>query len=324
MSKMRVAVLRGGLSDEYDVSLNSGASVLEHIDKDKFDPLDVIISRGGEWLLEGRTRLPEQVLQTVDAVFIALHGTYGEDGTLQRLLDRYSVPYTGSKAFASALAMNKVLTKAHLKDSHVKVPRHVVVSQGSLKDLGKVVENISSLFGPYYVVKPVASGSSVGTRMVSDQATLTKTLTELLKDFDEVMVEERIDGREASCGVIERYRDKDIYTLPPIEIVVPDSAEFFDNTVKYDGTTEEICPSTFSHDTKREIEELSSYIHKSLDLAQYSRSDFIVSKDGIYFLEVNTLPGLTTESLLPKEICAVGGTYTDFITHLLTDTQALR
>jgi D-alanine-D-alanine ligase len=319
MSRIRVAILRGGLSDEYKVSLWTGATVLENIDKTKFDPLDIIISKNGEWLLHGRAMLPEHILHCVDVVFNALHGTYGEDGTIQRVLDRHGVPYTGSKAFASNLAMNKVLTKEYLKNVDIKVPDHIHITKDALTDVGRISEKIIDMFGPQYVIKPVASGSSVGTMMVKNPLLLNQAITDALSRYDEVMVEAKIPGREATCGVIERYRGDALYALPPIEIVVPEHADFFDESVKYDGSTEEICPARFDYDTKNTIEEVSKMVHKTLGLSQYSRSDFIVSDDGIYFLEVNTLPGLTKESLFPKAIHAIGGTYTEFITHLLTD-----
>ena len=158
--------------------------------------------------------------------------------------------------------------------------------------------------------------------VIRDKNLLRQALQDALSRFDEVMVELRINGKEATCGVIERYRESPYYALPPVEIVVPENADFFDHTVKYDGSTRELCPSSFNQKTKDALEDAARTIHKTLDLAQYSRSDFIVAADGIYFLEVNTLPGLTKESLLPKAIIAVGGTYKDFITHLLTDAQA--
>ncbi len=319
MSKIRVAVLRGGLSDEYKVSLWTGASVLEHIDRTLFDPLDIIISKSGEWLLNGKAYLPEQILHAVDVVFIALHGQYGEDGKLQRIIERYGVPYTGSSPLASTVAFNKVLTKNFLKDTHVKMAPHVHVTRDSLKDITRVADNIVNTIGPQYVIKPVNSGSSIGTMMVKNPLLLPQALTDSLSRFEEVMVEVRIPGREATCGVVERYRDSDMYALPPIEIVPPPEADFFDDAVKYNGATEEFCPSRFDHGIKQEIEEISKFVHKALGLSQYSRSDFMVASDGIYFLEVNTLPGLTKESLFPKAIHAVGGTYPEFITHLLTD-----
>ncbi len=319
MSRIRVAILRGGLSDEYKVSLWTGAAVLENIDKTKFDPLDIVISKNGEWLLNGRVMLPEHILHCVDVVFNALHGTYGEDGTVQRVLDRHGVPYTGSKAFASNLAMNKVLTKEYLKDSDIKLPDHLHITKDSLPEVARLSEKIVDMFGPQYVIKPVASGSSVGTMMVKNPLVLPQAITDALSHYDEIMVEARIPGREATCGVIERFRGDALYALPPIEIVVPAHVDFFNESVKYDGSTQEICPARFDYDVKNIIEVAARVVHETLGLSQYSRSDFIVNDDGVYFLEVNTLPGLTKESLFPKAINAIGGTYKEFISHLLTD-----
>ena len=323
MQKTRVAVLRGGLSDEYDVSLKTGAAVLEAIDRDRFEPIDIVITRSGEWLVGGFVRYPEQVLPVVDVAFLALHGAYGEDGTVQRLLDRFCVPYTGSKALPSSVAFNKALTKNALKHSGIKMAPHMTVSRDSIDNVHRIADSIVDRFGTQYFIKPVASGSSVGTMMVKNPALLPQALKDALSLYDEVIVEPRIVGREATCGVVERYRDTPLYALPPIEIVPPPRADFFDMDVKYSGETEEICPARFDHKTKRELEDAAKLVHEVLGLSQYSRSDFIVANDGVYFLEVNTLPGLTKESLLPKAIDAVGGTYCDFITHLLTDALML-
>ncbi len=322
MIRTRVAVLRGGLSDEYAVSLKTGASVLQHINRERFEPLDVTILRSGAWLMDGKEYLPEHILHCVDVVFNGLHGTYGEDGTIQRLLDRYGVPYTGSRAFASSIAMNKILTKRALKDTGITTAPHIHVTKDSQYDLGAVTDRIMDTFGPEYVIKPVSSGSSVGTMIVRDKVQLRQALQDALSRFDEVMVELRIKGREATVGVIDRYRDTERYALPPVEIVVPPQTEFFDHIAKYNGGTEERCPSSFNQTTKKRLEDAARLVHETLGLSQYSRSDFIVAPDAIYFLEVNTLPGLTAESLLPKAIAAVGGSYTDFITHVLTDAQA--
>ena len=322
MSRQRVAIVRGGLSDEFKVSLLTGASMLDHIDRSRYEPIDVVMARSGEWLIDGRARLPEHILHAVDVVLNALHGTYGEDGKFQQLLERFGVPYTGSGPYASALAMHKVLTKQHLRHSHIKLAPHVHVTRESLPDIGRIAANIIDTFGQQYVIKPVSSGSSVGTIIVKNPLFIDQELRRSLAQFDEVMIEPRIDGREATCGVIERFRGKDVYALPVIEIVPPSHADFFDETVKYDGTTEEICPGRFDAETKRRIEEAATFIHTTLGLSQYSRSDFIVGKDDIYFLEVNTLPGMTKESLLPKAIAAVGGAYPGFLSHLIDDAIA--
>ncbi len=320
MSRTRVAIVRGGISDEFAVSMRTGDAVLRNIDRKLFEPVDIIIAKNGEWILDGRVRMPEYVLHSVDIVFNALHGKFGEDGTIQRLFDRYAVPYTGSKAMPSGIAMNKVVTKNILKESGIKMAPHLRVSRESSQELGRIVEKITDTFGPQYIIKPVSSGSSVGTMSVKNPLLLHQALTDALSRYDEVMVEAKIPGREATCGVVERYRGKDTYALPTIEIVVPHTTDFFDAEVKYNGATKEICPSCFDPYTKDEIERISCEVHTIIGLSQYSRSDFIVADDGIYFLEVNTLPGLTDESLFPKALNAVGATYTDFVTHLLHDS----
>jgi D-alanine-D-alanine ligase len=322
MARPRVAVLRGGPSDEYDVSLRTGSAVLESIDTNEFEPLDIVITRGGEWLHDGRTRYPENIIPAVDVVFIALHGTYGEDGTLQRLLDRFGVPYTGSGAYASGLAMHKGFTKDHLKGTGILLPQHFIIQNGDGISPHRHAGRIREQFGPEYVIKPVSSGSSVGVSLVFDTLTLGEVIAEALTGSHEIIVEEYIRGREVTCGVIERFRNHELYALPAIEIVPPPSALFFNNNVKYNGETQEICPTSFSQNEKRAIEEATKRVHTELNLRQYSRSDFIHTPHGLYFLEVNTLPGLSKESLMPKALTAVGSSHKEFVAHLINDALA--
>lgn len=317
MSRIRVAILRGGLSDEYEVSLWTGATVLEFIDRTLFEPIDIIITQQGEWLHNGKAWLPEHIFQSVDVVFNALHGSFGEDGKIQRLMDRYGIPYTGSKSLASSIAMNKVTTKDVLKNTGIKMSPHIHISRNSGVEPGRLAEKIVDMFGPQYVIKPINAGSSSGTMMVKNPALLSQAISDALTHYEEVMVEARIEGREATCGVIERFRDQNIYTLPPVEIIPHN--EYFDKEGKYDGTAEEICPARFDYNTKDEIMRLSKTVHEMLNLSQYSRSDFVIAHDGIYFLEVNTLPGLSKKSLFPKALMSVGVSYRDFITHLISD-----
>lgn len=318
-SNKRVAVIRGGPSDEYEVSMNTGRSVLQALSKSPCTVEDIVISPRGEWLKNGIVKSTQDALAATDVVFIALHGAYGEDGTLQRELERLNVPYTGSRPYPSALAMNKMLTKEHLKSAGIKMAPHLRVTKDSVRDLPRIVHTITTMFGPEYVVKPIAGGSSLGTRMAHSPATLIAALEAVLETYDDVLVEKRIRGREATCGVVENFRNEKVYRLPSIEIVPPQHSDFFAADVKYTGETDEICPGRFKTHEKRALEELAHRIHETLGLRQYSRSDFIVADDGIYFLEVNTLPGLTEHSLVPKALAAVGCGYTDFIEHLLTD-----
>jgi D-alanine-D-alanine ligase len=260
-------------------------------------------------------------MESTDVAFIALHGAYGEDGTVQRLLDTLGVPYTGSGAFPSAIALNKVMTKDKLVSQGVRMPRHMLVGSSAKDNIEGLVDSISELFGPKYVLKPVNSGSSIGVSIAENKQALYSALANALSEYEQVLVEECIAGREATCGVITNFRDQELYALPPIEIVPPADASFFDYEVKYNGKTEEICPGRFARHEKEEIERLARLAHEVLELSQYSRSDFMVAPDGVYFLEVNTLPGLTTESLMPKALEAVGCTYKEFIHHLISDAM---
>lgn len=317
MSKILVAVLRGGPSAEHEVSLNTGAAVLRAFEGTEFSPVDVIISRKGEWLRNGKVWDPLQILQAVDVVFNALHGTYGEDGTLQRYLDAHGIPYTGSSAYASSLAMNKALTKDHVKELPLKLAPHVYASAESIDDTSLFAEAVTDLFNGPYVIKPVSSGSSVGTRIVNSTDELAAALAELLPVHDKLMVEKRVFGKEATVGIIDEFREQRRYVLPPIEIVP--KREFFDFETKYGNDTHEteICPGRFTYDEKKRLGEAAAAVHDTLGLRHYSRSDFIVANDGVYFLEVNTLPGLTEASLLPKALDSVGISYKAFIRHLV-------
>lgn len=320
---IRVAVLRGGPSDEYDISLQTGAGMLDALrDHPRYQALDVVITKQDDWIVNGMTRTAQEVLCGVDVALLALHGTNGEDGTIQRLLDRFGVKYTGSDAFASAMAMNKAITKDRLRDTEVLMPQHVLVTAENMQALQGTISYISELFGPQYVVKPIANGSSLGVQKVDSVIDLYSVLTKALEQYDQVLVEEYINGKEATCGVINRFRGADIYSLPPIEIVPPSGSRFFDYAVKYDGSTEEICPGRFSREEKVEMERVARHVHEVLGLRQYSRSDFMVTPAGIYFLEVNTLPGMTPASLMPKGLEAVGSSYAEFVDHLIQDALA--
>lgn len=319
---MRVAVLRGGPSEEYEVSLMTGASVLRSLDPTRYEIVDVVIAKNGDWLLRGLKRDPRDIFHMVDVVFVALHGAYGEDGTVQRLMDSTGVKYTGSRSFPSAIALNKPMTKDRLAEHGVKMARHMVVGRDVRDNLAGAVMAIVELFGPRYIIKPLSSGSSVGTMFAESAIMLEQALRTALDVYDQVLVEEFIEGKEATCGVVEKFRDKHHYALPPIEI--RRNTPVWGYEAKYDGSVEELCPGNFSFAEKEEIERIALLAHETLGLSHYSRSDFIVADDGIYFLEVNTLPGLTETSLLPKALEAVGCAYADFIEHLIKLAHAHR
>ncbi len=297
--------------------MQTGAGVLSALASTPYKVKDITIAKSGSWLLNGYEKKPEDALFDVDVVFIALHGAYGEDGTVQRMLERLRIPYTGSAPYASAIAMNKRIAKEHLKDTGIAMARHMQLTREGVTDPVKTAHSISELFGTQYVVKPIAGGSSIGTRIANNTHELAKALSEVLSTHDVVLVEERIEGKEATVGILENYRNEKHYVMPAVEIIPPAESGFFAADVKYNGSTAEICPGRFTKLQKQRLAEAAKAVHKILDLRHYSRSDFIVTDDDVYFLEVNTLPGLTAESLFPKSIDAVGGTYTELIEHLI-------
>ncbi len=313
-SSLHIGVIRGGPSPEYDVSIKTGANVLRHLSETHI-PIDIFISKDGKWHMNGLERSPERILKHVDVVFNALHGAYGEDGGVQEILDHHGVPYTGSNRYASAMAMNKWITKEKAILAGIKTPISILVRRtDSLEDKAKEIFN--TIPHPM-IVKPACGGSSLGLHKVDSYTDLLDALEKVLSEHGSAITEEYIVGREATCGVIDNFRGQKTYSLPVIEIIPP-TGKLFDYDSKYNGESREICPGNFSETERREIEKVAKLIHDKLGLRHYSRSDFIVSpKRGIYFLEVNTLPGLTEESLIPKSLEAVGVKVKDFLHHLI-------
>ena len=320
MSRINVAVLRGGPSTEYDVSLASGGAVLQNLSEEKYDAKDILISRDGIWHSRGLEVSPDRALQNIDVAFVALHGEYGEDGTVQKILDAHGIPYTGSGVFSSAIAMNKGRARAHIGEIEgVLMPEYVVVRYDDVIDsLQEAAQQVFAQFGPNYIVKPLRGGSSVGIQLADSVASLPGVLAEIFETTDAVIVEQFIRGKEGTCGVVENLREEELYSLPPVEILVPEGKMLFDYESKYDGETEHVCPANFTTSEKERIQDAARAVHKALNLEHYSRSDFIVAPSGIYFLEVNTLPELTPTSLLPRSLEAVGIQFPDFLDHLVT------
>jgi D-alanine-D-alanine ligase len=326
---IKVGVIRGGISSEYDVSLNTGGNVLSHLrsDKlnDKYKAIDILIDKEGVWHMNGIPTSMDQILHAVDVVFNALHGDFGEDGKLQQILDQWNIPYTGSGAFASAVGYNKALAKEQFARLGIQTAKHILFPayqkdfDGPLEEYAeKKAKEVWERLPPPWVVKPLTSGSSMGVHVCKTFPELVRAFSVGVNEKVSVLVEEMIEGKEATVGVVEGFRGQKTYALPPIEIRVPKHKVFFDYDAKYSGVSEEICPGNFTHDEKKELERLATLIHSGLNLDHYSRSDFIVHpKRGIFALEVNTLPGLTDQSLTPKALYAVGATMPEFISHII-------
>lgn len=318
----RVAVLRGGPSSEHDISLLSGANLLEQFSDAGFQTIDVFIDKEGQWHVRGVPMTPERALTGADVAYNILHGQYGEDGSVQRILDRIGIPYTGAGAYAAAVSLNKPLTKELLQKHGVLMPQGRVLKVSA--DLEKEAREAFRSFAPPVVVKPAGAGSSVGMTLAK---TFDEFWTGVKKAFEhskEVLVEEYVKGKEATAGVVRGLRGQKMYTMLPIEIVPPPKAAFFDREVKYNGETLERVPGNFTKEETAELQRIASLAHDVLDLGDYSRSDFIITPKGkVYFLEVNSAAGvgMTKESLVPKALKAAGVSMKEFLTHVVESAK---
>ncbi len=331
MSKPRIAVLIGGPSREHDVSRLSARNILSVIDAQRYDARPILITESGEWrvytsLLGLEADTPQQVWSAeqvlaqlpyeVDAAFIAMHGEYGEDGTVQRLLDRATIPYQGSGARSSALAFDKAASYATLRRQGFAIPDYVVMSRSEwVANRFKRVRQILTALGDTVVVKPSRAGSSVGVYMVKTPAQLADALEQVSMEFDQFIIQKCIFGQEVTCAVLETENGP--IALPPT-LIRPRSAQFFDYAAKYTpGASEEITPAPLPPSHIAAIQRTALATHRALKCRDYSRSDFILTRSRLWLLELNTLPGMTETSLLPQAARAYGYDFDQLVHHLI-------
>jgi D-alanine-D-alanine ligase len=259
--------------------------------------------------------VPTGADRPIDVAFIGMHGPWGEDGTIQGLLEIIGIPYVGSGVLASALAMDKVMAKGVLAANGLDVPRGIVVSAAeNARDPDAVVRAAQEIGYPL-VVKPVRQGSSIGISMIDRPDQLASAVVESLRYDDRVIVEERLRGTELTVGVIGG--DRDLVALPVIEIA-PKRA-FFDYKAKYDPELSgEICPARVSDDVARRAQDVATRAHRALGCRDLSRTDMILTADGrMPVLEVNTIPGMTANSLVPLAARVAGIPFSDLLERLV-------
>ncbi|MEK7138282.1 MAG: D-alanine--D-alanine ligase [Patescibacteria group bacterium] len=291
MKKIKVAVLAGGPSTEYEVSINSGKNVFREIDRKKFEPSWAVLSKHSELKINGKkARFPED-LAGYDIVFNAMHGQFGEDGQVQAIFERVGIPFTGSGSVASSLAMDKWASFGIFKKAGLRVAPSQLLASSKTK-LGKNL-------GWPVVLKPRNGGSSVGVEIVKSEKDLEKAVRRVFKFDSEVVAESFVAGREFTCGVLEI--NGKLKALPVVEIRPKPKYKFFDYEAKYKtGATDEIVPAEIDTKLASEIQSASLKAHRALKASVYSRSDFMWDGKKLFILELNTLPGMTKISLLPK------------------------
>lgn len=314
MARTVVGVLRGGTSSEYDLSLKTGATILNALPESAYDARDIFIDKQGYWHTRGTRVDPARALSQVDVVVNGLHGGAGENGIIQRLLDSIGVAYTGSRASAARHSLNKIEAGITLKDAGLLVPRSVGFTQSTTLDSGEMAQFVFSQFGPPYMVKPAAEGASHGIMLVPTIVALPATIADVIDAFGGALVEEYVTGEEATVGVIDGFRGEIYYALPPAHVVYPD-APFMHHDHHIGGHVRHNVPSHFSDAEKQQLIDAARRAHQALGLRHFSRADFIVTKRGPYLLEVNALPGLYEGAAFPSMLESVGSSMSDFLEH---------
>lgn len=297
----KVLVIMGGLSEEREVSLNSGRGVYEALMEKGYDAVTLDLSR------DNLGKISEIA---PDVVFIALHGRYGEDGTVQGLLDLLGIPYTGSGVAASAICMDKIITKKLLIYEGFPTPDFVVLKRNSFMKDNLVLGSIIKRFGLPVVVKPATQGSSIGTYIVKEDNALLDAIQKAFELDREVLVEKFIEGDLLTVAVLGNDHPR---VLPVIEIVSHN--DFYDYESKYTpGMCEHIIPARISDELNQRIEGIAADCYQAMGCRGTARIDFMVDKEGNpYILEVNTIPGMTGMSLVPDAARAVGISYADLV-----------
>lgn len=314
MTKLRVGVVRGGVGSEYHVSLCTGKNVLSSLPRDKYEVYDILITNDGKWNINGVPLEPANLSQRVDVAFNALHGEFGEDGKIQKMLENFKVPYTGSTALPSAIGMNKALAKQYFSAAGIRVPRGVVISRG--EEVSDVVARVGMEIRAPYVVKPLSGGSSIGLSLACDAEELILSIERALAHSRNALIEEYVVGREMTIGVVDSSSGVGSYVTPPLEILLPEG-KLFDYDQKYKNLTHPIGPARMSKSEYQELEKVALLAHAHLGARHYARYDFILSDEGPCLLEVNTLPGLTDNSLLMKSLAVKDLSLPEFVDYVV-------
>ena len=288
-----VAVVMGGPSAEREVSLNTGAAIANALREYGYTnvvEIDLDPRNFGKQLAESKA----------EVVFNAVHGLYGEDGRLQTLLEIREMPYTGSGMIASVSCMDKVITKRMLRDAGISTPACLIVNK---KESG-IKEKIMQRFSLPVVIKPASQGSSIGVEIVKEEKQLDEALTNAFKYSRDILVEEFIGGKELTVSMMQK--DGEVVALPVIHIA-PHSG-MYDYHSKYTkGATEYICPADLDEETTKKVQEISKQAYEVLGCSGVARADVMLDEEGNgYVLEINTVPGMTATSLVPKAAAAAG------------------
>lgn len=320
-NKLLVYILGGGVSAEHEVSLKTANAFYNHIDRGKYEPMAITISKRGDWQTEGEVVPAKKVKAWIkdnkpDVVLLGIHGTGYEDGQIQALFEKLAIPFTGSGSKASQLAFDKQKTKDLLEKEGLQVALGVLIKKKEFQNASKLT---SGLNFPFFV-KPNQNGSSVATTRVSSLQELKKALDLVWAIDRSALIEQEVKGRELSCGVIQNG-DTPI-VLPPTEIRSP--GEFFSYQAKYSlklkGGAEELTPAPLTQEQTEQVQAVATVAHEALNCRGITRTDMILNPSGeLFVLEINTLPGMTETSLVPQQAKVAGLNLKQIVDLLIED-----
>lgn len=332
----KLGIIYGGMSTEHEVSIMSAKSVMENLNKEKYELYPIFIDKDGKWYEHQNEEKQEilnlvEYLKSLDVIFPVLHGKYGEDGTIQGMLEMLNVPYVGCKVLASSVGMDKVYTKIVFEKAGIPQAPYVYIQKRN--DTYKIIkenfeeedlrlEKITTKLKFPMFVKPSNSGSSVGVKKANDVDELQKAI-EYAGEYDtKILVEQGINGKEVECAILDDKKQHDTLASTVGEIIA--AKEFYSFDAKYNmPESKTIIPAEITKEQIEEIRNLAVRAFKAIDGSGLSRVDFFVEKNtnNIYINEINTLPGFTKISMYPKLFEAVGINYSELLDKLITSAK---
>ena len=322
--KKNIAIITGGYSAESTISLKSAETVYNHLDSDLYNSLIVYIGKNS-WCIQKNKKkyiinkenfsvdIGNKKIQ-FDAVFMALHGPPAENGEIQDYFDSLNISYTCCNAKISAITFNKYICNNKLKDLGLSCAESYIYTKKNKLNIDEIISKV----GLPCFVKPNASGSSFGVSKVNIREEMKNAITKALLHDSNVLIEKFIDGIEVSCGVFDKYdsMQKDIIEALPITEIVSKN-DFFDYKAKYEGESEEITPARISDKLTQDIQDITKRVYQDMNLKGICRIDFIIMKGKPYIIEINTIPGFSSESIIPQQIKESGYILGDFFASCL-------
>lgn len=309
----RIGILRGGVSPEYHLSLQTGGNVSRALADAGFEAIDMLLDKDGVLHIKGIPADLEKAQASVDVVWNALHGNFGEDGKAQHLLDQYAIPYTGSGAVASARAFNKSTAKETATSLGMHTPQSMLVMPEGTESVSELTGRIYRTMAPPWVLKPLSGGGSVRSYFAYTPLELAHIVEESIAHKDPFLVEQYIAGREAAVGVINDFRNNEEYVLPVVEVKSP-SRGILAHDIRRADEAYAVPGGGFTADERETLTGMAKKLHAAFGADDYSQSEFIVDNRGkVWFIEFDTHPHLTDNAPFLVALDAVGSSLKEFV-----------